>query len=167
MIDTTGRVPNGYYQHRITEAKIGQSKSSGATQITVEGEIIAPDVKRLGDLECRTAGKKWTVYLTFTDKATARCLQTLAKFEVLPGDGEDTHAFATRAANELKNKVFTCLTKSSPEFEREDLTPEEVAAGKKPWEADTIKDPVTNQPVIKMNKVEVNLDSLTGPVAQL
>lgn len=162
----TDRVPKQVYNVIIKETKFGPS-SKGADMITAQGEIIAPEMVDFGGDQYKTAGREFTSYFSFSDKALPSSLQILEKFGVTIAAGESLKAFGERAAEELKNLTFNTVVTGSEIIARQDLTPADIAAGKKPWDAEPILH--EGQPIVTGFKTEAEIRGTTifGPIVHM
>jgi len=167
MATRNDRVPNGIYNVRVKETTYGPSQKS-EPMITAKCEIVSPEMKDFGGDQYAVAGKEFTSWFSFSPKAVVRTTQTLAKLGITLQDGESLEAFGQRAANELRNVTFNTLVSGEAIIAREDLTPEQIAEGKKPWDANPIIGP-DGQPVVSGFKVTATINDKTiyPPVSRL
>ena len=155
----TGRVPLRLYQARVLEVKYGPNKKQNP-MFTIETEIMAPDKVEFGGEVFSTAGVKATMYVVVTPKSAAKAFQTLKALGITLTPGESLDTIAARVKSDLPNSLFKAMISSKPRYLRQELTPQDIAAGKDPYEADPVVDEETGQPVIDGWQTEIMQNSI-------
>lgn len=137
-LTSKGRVPAGVYTCRITEVKQEPSAEKGTEMDVISCEIVSPEKKKFGDVEYEVAGTEFTIRIFYTQKAAARAKETLRQFGINP-TGNDTSEWQ-KESKKLEGAYFDIALQSTPRVMRHALTPDEIAAGKKDYEAEPVKD---------------------------
>lgn len=128
-------IPRDGYATRVRKADMTTSKA-GNLQIVIEVEIYSPATVTISGSEYNVAGKWSKEYLPLTEKGWWKTEETMRKLGLNPASldkqNPDTDQFV--------GKTCHAIWESEEWVERKDLSPEQVAAGMKPEEADPIKD---------------------------
>ena len=126
--------PRGVYTVHPTKSTLGTSQK-GAPQLTVELEVLAPEVVTDGNgVQVKTAGKKGTMYITGTEKNLISLVDLAAVTLGLPLPPQ-----AATLADDL-NAILRTIEGA--------LTPANVFMMNLSAKRDELVDPVTQQPVL-------------------
>ncbi len=135
-------LPRDRYATRVKDIEFKlSSKQNPMLVVTVE--LYAPDKVLISGQSYAIAGVEDTMYLTLTEAAWPRCKDFMQKL----GLKAQIDDIDNPNVEQFKNKTFDAIWGSEQYQYRKDLTPEQIAAGMKPEQAEIIKDKDGN-PVI-------------------
>lgn len=139
-LESKGFVPAGSYTCYVKEHKQTPA-STGTLQDVLEMEILAPDKKVHGGVTYNVAGVGFRLSFYHTPKSMARNLEVFRKLGV-PGIGTHptTADLQAALAAHFKQATFDIALASRERRMKEQMTSEDVAAGKKSWQLADAKD---------------------------
>ena len=148
------RFPNDNYVLRVTNASFAPSKSSGNPMITLDVEVVSPEIVEIDGKQVTVSGVSLKHYLTtqvmdgenINAEKTAACA---ARIEELFGKlGLDFSAFNVENPDTtvFENLKFWALLKADKSEKRKQPTAEQKA---KKELGDIIKDPITGEDLVQ------------------
>lgn len=130
--------PRGVYTVHPTKSTLGTSQKTGAPMLTIEVEVLAPEVVTDGNgVQVKTAGRKGTMYIVGTEKNLVNLVDLAAVTLGLPLPPQ---------APTLEDDILAILRTIEGA-----LTPANVFLMNLSASRDLLVDPVTQQPVLDNN----------------
>lgn len=114
------QIPANRYGLRVKEAVFGPSKSSGASMITLNCEIFRPAILETDEGKFNIDGTRVTHYISFSEKAIGRSIETLEKLGITIPEEFDTDNFDVTPLQGLK---FNARLDSEPRTARQKPKP--------------------------------------------
>lgn len=140
-LTSRGMIPNGIYTALIKKVDNAASSGKGTPQTKLHLEIVAPAVKEFAGVQYEVAGidtdkeRNLCITMWWTDKATARSIETLADLGLPEAQTADTTEQLQEAALKLERNFIEVVVASKERIKRENPLP-----GQKSWEAKEMRD---------------------------